>query len=259
MSAAGPRAVGGDVDAVEVHPAVALRQEPDRASGRASSRTTDRVGPSRRLAHPRVVVQRVDDAASCRFRDRRATSHRSLLSPSAPTRRQPPSRDRRHRQRIRVGAPDSRPRRDRRRLRRSGSSPAARSCRPPSRLPVFEIEDRRERACPACRRRWYAPGMSRCSRFGDVVGHVGALAPSGALGHEDEDVACRPATAAGRWRSGARRSSNFGSSRALSFSSAFFFFSASMRGVLDQLLLFVLQELLAVGLARLALLRLRRR
>ena len=66
------------------------------------------------------------------------------------------------------------------------------------------------------------------ARFGDVVRHVRAASALGALDDEDEDV--RPSGESCRsvadWRSA---SSNFGSARAFSFSSAFFFFSASMR------------------------------
>ena len=58
------------VDGVEVHPAVALRQEPDvLLSG--SQPNDGSFGPEPAdLPHPRVVVQRVEDAASCRSPDR---------------------------------------------------------------------------------------------------------------------------------------------------------------------------------------------
>ncbi len=196
----------------------------------------------RRLADPRIVVQRVDDAASCRSRDRASRT-------SDPCCR--PTRARDHGQLAVVGhgrhapadlalrlpgAPPPRPGGPVLGLRLAGAKlPSAHTV-----LPVFEVQHREQPAVLRVADVRARRDVLACSRSRSrSSARSSVFAPAGPLGDDDEDV-----RVVGREHQVRRRLAFLELERRelvllLPSSSAFFFCSVCFADVLDELLLLV--------------------
>ena len=225
--------IRGGVDRVEVHPAVALGEEPEALLIRhPAERRIVRARPAE-LAHPRIVVQRVEHARLARLRiDDDQPAILVVLRAHVRDRDRAVVGDLRHHPPRVLSGPFRRDRLARLEVQHG------------ERAFVLRVADEGARG-----------NVLGVARFGDVVRDVRPLRAVGALSEDDEDV-----RVVGRELQVGRRlplgEVELWQGARLFFRFVLFLLLGLDARVLDQLLLLLLDELLALGRLRIALLRL---